>query len=65
MSQKVNFRTDQDLLAIARNVLSKAGYTHKEIALESQIVLLAENRTPSSHSLQYQPWLISSPRSLS
>ena len=43
MSQTVNFRTDQDLLALARSVLSKAGYIHKEVPLESESVLLAEN----------------------
>ena len=43
MTEAQGFRTDEDLLTLARSVLSEAGFTQKEVKLQDTAVLLAEN----------------------
>ncbi len=43
MTEARGFRTDEHLFALARTVLSDAGFTQKEVALHNAAVLLAEN----------------------
>ena len=43
MTEVQGFRTDEDLFAFARNVLSEAGFAQEEVKLQDTAVLLAEN----------------------
>ena len=43
MTEAPGFRTDEDLFALARKVLSDAGFAQKEVTLQNVAVLLAEN----------------------
>ena len=43
MTEVQGFRTDEDLFALARNVLSEAGFAQEEVKLQDTAVLLAEN----------------------
>ena len=43
MTEARGFRTDEDLFALARKVLSDAGFAQKEVTLNDVAVLLAEN----------------------
>ena len=43
MTEVQGFRTDEDLFALARNVLSEAGFAQEEVELQDTAVLLAEN----------------------
>ena len=43
MTEAQGFRTDEDLFALARKVLSDAGFAQKEVKLQDVAVLLAEN----------------------
>ena len=43
MSEIRGVRTDEDLFALARNVLAEAGFAQEEVKLQDAAVLLAEN----------------------
>ena len=43
MTEARGFRTDEDLFALARSVLSEAGFAQEEVKLQDTAVLLAEN----------------------
>ena len=43
MTEVQGFRTDEDLFALARTVLSEAGFAQEKVKLQDTAVLLAEN----------------------
>ena len=43
LSEMRGVRTDEDLFALARNVLAEAGFAQEEVKLQNATVLLAEN----------------------